>query len=73
MLEKKDSKTFNPEIVKYLGLGTQLAATVTIMVFVGIWLDGKFNTNPILTIACSFLGIFAGMYSFIRSVIKPGK
>jgi F0F1-type ATP synthase assembly protein I len=42
------------------------------MVFVGIWLDGYFNTKPVLTIVCAFFGVFAGMYTFIKSVLKAG-
>jgi ATP synthase protein I len=61
------------EVGPYLGLGMQLAVTVTIMVFVGIWLDEKFNSKPILTIICSVFGIFAGMYNFIKTVLKSDK
>jgi ATP synthase protein I len=57
----------------YLGLGLQLAVTVVAMVFLGIWLDDKFNTSPILTIICSFLGVFAALYNFIKTVLKSGK
>ena len=56
--------------VNYLGLGMQLAVTVTVMVFLGVWLDGKFKTEPLLTIICSFIGIAAGMYNFIKTVLK---
>jgi ATP synthase protein I len=61
------------EVGPYLGLGMQLALTVTIMVFVGIWFDEKFNSKPIITIICSVFGIFAGMYNFIKTVLKSGK
>jgi len=61
------------EVGPYLGLGLQLAITVTVMVFVGIWLDDKFELSPILTIIFAFLGIFAGLYIFIKSVLKSGK
>lgn len=57
----------------YLGLGTQLAVTIVAMVFLGVWLDGKFSTTPILTIIFSFLGIIGGLYSFIKSTIKSDK
>lgn len=66
------SQTYK-EIAPYLGLGMQLAVTVTAMVFLGIWLDGKFGTQPVLTIIGAFLGIFVGMYHFIKSVTKNGK
>mgnify|MGYP000915960666 CR=1 FL=1 len=61
------------EIAPYLSLGLQLAVTVTIMIFIGIWLDGKFNTKPILTVVFAFLGVITGMYNFIKSVTKSGK
>ena len=61
------------DIGNYLGLGLQLAVTVVVMVFLGIWLDRKLDTNPWMTVACSFLGIFAALYSFIKTVIRSGK
>jgi F0F1-type ATP synthase assembly protein I len=56
--------------VNYLGLGTQLAVTVTGMTFLGVWLDKKFNTGPVLTIICAFFGITAGMYNFIKIALR---
>jgi ATP synthase protein I len=61
------------EVGPYLGLGMQLAITVTVMVFLGIWLDEKFDLSPILTIVFASIGVSAGMYNFIKSVINSGK
>jgi F0F1-type ATP synthase assembly protein I len=66
------NKTYR-ELAPYLGLGLQLAATVIIMVFLGIWLDKKFNSGPYLTVICSALGVFAALYNFIKSVLKSNK
>ncbi len=66
-------KNLISEYAPYLGLGLQLAVTVTAMVFLGIWLDNNFSTSPILTIVCSFLGVFAALYNFIKTVLKSGK
>jgi len=75
--DKKDKNSSDSNLFKdyapYLGLGIQLAATIVLMVFVGIWLDGKFNTSPYLTLLFSFLGIFTGMYHFIKSVTRLDK
>ena len=68
----KDTNNFYKEVGPYLGLGLQLAVTVTVSVFIGIWLDGKFETSPVLTIVFAFFGVFAGMYTFIKSVLKAG-
>ena len=67
--DKKDNNS-NFGWVGYVGLGSQLAITVTAMAFLGLWLDKKFGTEPILTVISSFVGITAGLYNFIKSVLK---
>lgn len=57
----------------YLGLGTQLAATMLLMFFIGYWLDGEFGTSPILVIIFSLLGGFAAIYNFIKTVLELDK
>ena len=57
----------------YLGLGLQLAVTVIVMVFLGIWLDDKFGTKPWMTVISSLLGIATALYSFLKSVLKSDK
>jgi len=61
------------DIGPFLGLGTQLAATIILMFFLGRWLDKKFEIEPILTIIFSFLGGFAGIYNFIKSTLDLNK
>ena len=68
----KGASNFYKDIGPYVGLGLQLAGTVTVSVFIGIWLDGQFDTNPVLTIVFAFFGVFAGMYNFIKTVLKIG-
>jgi ATP synthase protein I len=72
MINKNSNKIIEPykEIGPYLGLGTQLAATIVLMFFLGRWLDGKFETEPLFTILFAFLGGFAGIYNFIRAVLN---
>ncbi|MCH8032137.1 MAG: AtpZ/AtpI family protein [Bacteroidetes bacterium] len=69
----KNVNKFYREVGPYLGLGMQLAITVTVMVFLGIWLDEKFDLSPVLTIVFASIGVSAGLYNFIKSVIKSGK
>jgi ATP synthase protein I len=70
--KSKGASNFYRDAGPYIGLGLQLAVTVTLMVFIGIWLDGQFETKPILTIVFAFLGVTAGMYTFIKSALKAG-
>lgn len=71
--DSKNSGNVLKDYAPYIGLGLQLAITVVIMVFLGVWLDSVFNTKPLLTVIFSFLGVFAALYNFIKSVIKSGK
>lgn len=78
MNEDKNDKKFPSynlfkDYAPYLGLGIQLAATIGIMVFVGIWIDKKFDTSPYFTLIFSLLGIFTGIYHFIKSVTRLDK
>ena len=68
----KVSQSFK-DVGPYLGLGTQLAATIVLMFFLGWWLDSEFETSPILTITLSFFGGFAGIYNFIKTVLQLNK
>lgn len=68
--DKKDYTNTYKEVGPYLGLGTQLAASIILLFFLGKWLDEKFDLFPILTISFSFLGGGAGIYNFIKSVLN---
>ena len=76
MIQKNDSKkiaesykTYGP----YIGLGTQLAATIILMFFLGRWLDQKLNTFPLLLVLFSLIGGFAGIYNVVITVLKLNK
>lgn len=60
-------------LAPYLGLGTQLAATMVLMFFVGWWLDEKLNSLPAFTLIFSLLGAGAGLYNFIKTVLELNK
>jgi len=55
--------------VQYSGLGIQLAVTIIVFLFGGIWLDKYFETKFIFTLICVFLGFVGVIYKLI-SVVK---
>lgn len=61
------------EIGPYLGLGTQLAATIGLLGYFGYFLDGKLNTYPFLLILFLILGCGVGIYNFIKTTINLNK
>jgi F0F1-type ATP synthase assembly protein I len=54
--------------LKYSGIGFQLAAVILVFLFIGIWLDGKFGTKFIFTLALTIIGFFGGFYSFYLTI-----
>ena len=54
--------------LRYSGAGTQLAITVGLGVWAGLWADGKLGTSPFLVVAGTFLGFGAGFYSLYMSL-----
>ncbi|MBI4667807.1 MAG: AtpZ/AtpI family protein [Elusimicrobia bacterium] len=68
VLKNNSSK---PSAWNFIFSGTQLAVSVLLGVFAGLWLDRRLETKPWLTLVCSFLGIGAGLYQFIKDVSRP--
>ncbi len=66
------SKTYR-QVGPYMGLGTELAASVIGMVLLGYFLDEHFKTSPWLLLTGAAAGMTGGFYNFIREVQKLGK
>lgn len=62
-LIQTDSKT-----LQYSGLGVQLTATIVIFFFIGYWLDGVFDTKPVLMLVFTFLGFVGAFYNFFLTI-----
>ena len=45
-----------------IGIGFFLAASVVGMTWFGNWLDGRFDTEPLLTLVFLGMGLFIGFY-----------
>lgn len=67
-LIKSDSKA-----LQYSGLGIQLVGTILVFLFIGVWLDGKFETKFVWTLILTFVGFAGGFYSFILTINKITK
>ncbi len=66
----KNLKSSDREIIKHLGLLTQLGLTVIssilILFFLFLYLDKRFKTNGILMAVGILLGVVAGVFSAYR-------
>lgn len=61
------------EAAPYLGMGTSLAVTVLLGLWIGHWLDKKLGTEPVFFLVGAGLGLLAAGYQFYRTVVvrKP--
>jgi ATP synthase protein I len=69
----KNTSGIMKEVGPYMGMGFQLAVTVVLLVFIGVWLDNKTGKDPLFTVIFAFLGVGIGLYNFIKTVIDLSK
>lgn len=56
-----------------VGVGTSLAVWIVVPTLVGHWLDSRFETDPLITLAFLVLGLMVGFfdaYRRLRDVIR---
>ncbi len=61
------------QLAPFMGLGTELAASVAGMTLLGYFLDGHFGTSPWLLLTGAGVGLVGGFYNFFKEVQKLGK
>lgn len=64
---------WNSPAIGLIGIGTYLATSIVGLTLVGHWLDGRFGTEPVLTLVFLVLGLvvgFYGAYQQLRDVIR---
>jgi ATP synthase protein I len=61
------------DLLGLIGIGWYIAACIVLGVVGGLWLDGKLNSKPLLTIIGLFLGLGAAFYGVYRIVMSDIK
>jgi F0F1-type ATP synthase assembly protein I len=62
-----------PSGAEYAGAGLQLALTLVVFMFLGIWLDKRLGSSPWFVLICVFVGAAAGFYSIYRRLMAATK
>jgi len=70
---KKESSENVKELAYYSSLGLTVAISIFIGLFFGVWLDGKFETSPVLTFVFLGFGIAAGFTNLVRAAKRSRK
>ena len=52
-----------------MGIGAQLIGTIGVCVFIGLYLDGQFGTNPWITVALSLVGVIGGLWVSVKDLL----
>jgi ATP synthase protein I len=55
--------------IRLVGVGFYVGISIVLGVVVGLWLDSKFHTRPILVLVGLFCGIFMAGYGLYRMLI----
>jgi len=70
----KKLREFDREILKYIGLISQLGlimvSSILIFFFLGLFLDKLIHTGHILTIIFIIIGVFTGGYTVYKTLMK---
>lgn len=72
-MEEKPQQGPN-KMARFAGLGVQMAAVIVGSVWLGIFLDGKYNNGgKAWTVCLSLFGVALALYQVIREVINMSK
>lgn len=70
---KEDTRRSLRDLAYYSSLGLSIVLAIFIGLFAGVWLDGKFGTQPVLTFVFLGLGIAAGFRNIFHAMRKLQK
>lgn len=70
---KRETRRWLRELAYFSSLGFQVALAIFIGLFAGVYLDGRFQTAPWLTLAGLLLGIAAGFRNIGLAIKKSRK
>jgi F0F1-type ATP synthase assembly protein I len=55
--------------LRLIGVGFFIGSSIVLGVVVGLWLDGRFDTSPVLVIVGLLLGIVVAFYGVYRMLL----
>lgn len=70
---KKERLSNLRELGYYSSLGLSVCFSIFIGLFLGVWLDKKFDTTPVLTLIGLGMGIVAGFRNLFRAMNRSKK
>jgi F0F1-type ATP synthase assembly protein I len=59
--------------LRFAGVGVQYGLTILFMTLLGIWLDKRYGTAPLLLLICLLVGFAGATWSLIHTVLGADK
>jgi F0F1-type ATP synthase assembly protein I len=59
---------WNSPVLGFVGIGSYLAAAIVVPTIIGHALDGRFGTEPVLTLVFLLVGLIAGFFGAYRQL-----
>ncbi len=73
MPEKNDRASLLRSIAPLMNLGLTFALSIGGLAYLGHWLDGKWESEPWMTLLGAILGMVIGFVNLFRLVAPPSK
>lgn len=65
-----DRRRVERSYFRFATTGVEFFVTLAALAFLGMWLDGRFHTSPVLTIVLTLVGFAAATWNLLRSVAR---
>ncbi len=73
MPEENDRASLLRSIAPLMNLGLTFALSIGGLAYLGHWLDGRWNSEPWMTLVGAVLGMVVGFVNLFRLVLPPRK
>jgi len=75
MADKKPSSNINQAsaYMRFSGLAIQMGLTIGLGTWLGVWIDGKWETKPIFSVIFSLSSIALAFYALFKEILVDKK
>ena len=67
--QKQNKRKPPPSYMKYSGMAIQMGVIIFVGAYLGLYLDGRWNSEPWMTLFLSLFSIFAAFYITLKDLM----
>lgn len=71
--KKKPRLSQTNKYIRFSSVGIQMGVIIAAGVFLGDWLDTKYQSAPLWTVICSLGAVFSALYQVYKEVMQMDK